>query len=56
MAGESKETPESTETSMEPTFTYECVECGARTEAAHRPPMCDACGGELQNISITREQ
>jgi Zn finger protein HypA/HybF involved in hydrogenase expression len=47
---------DSTETSMEPMSTYECVECNARVEAAHHPPMCEVCGGEMQNISISREQ
>ena len=36
--------------------TYECTDCGARMEAAHHPPMCEECGGEMQNISITRDQ
>ncbi|WP_049893426.1 rubrerythrin-like domain-containing protein [Halogranum rubrum] len=45
-----------TETSMERMFTYECTECSSRIEAAHRPPMCESCGGEMQNISISREQ
>lgn len=56
MAKRSAPPSESTETSLEPLSTYECLECGARTEAAHHPPMCERCGGEMQNLSVTRGQ
>ena len=39
-----------------PPYTYECIDCGNRVEARHRPSECAECGGEMQNISITREQ
>lgn len=40
----------------DPPYTYECMNCGDRVEARHQPSECADCGGEMQNISITREQ
>jgi rubrerythrin len=39
----------------EPPYTYECVECGHRVEADHRPETCPECGGEMRDISVSRE-
>ena len=36
--------------------TYECEECGNRTEAKRSPGDCPGCGGSFRNISIPREQ
>jgi rRNA maturation endonuclease Nob1 len=33
---------------------YECVQCGARIEAADSR-VCDECGGELLNLSRERD-
>lgn len=38
------------------TRTFECLECGERVEADHQPVECEECGGELQDISVPREQ
>ena len=40
----------------DPPYTYECTEYGNRVEARHHPSECEECGGEMQNISISREQ
>lgn len=47
---------DATETGASSTNTYECTDCGERVAAAHQPSMCAACGGEMQNISLTRGQ
>lgn len=39
----------------EPPFTYECVACGYRLKADSRPEACPECGGEMRDISVTRE-
>lgn len=39
----------------EPPHTYECMECSYRTKADKRPGKCPECGGQMQNISISRE-
>jgi predicted transcriptional regulator/DNA-directed RNA polymerase subunit RPC12/RpoP len=41
--------------SVEGPHEYECLDCGARTTAESRPDQCAECGGQLQNISVTRE-
>lgn len=38
------------------TYTYECTDCGERVDSPHQPSMCADCGGEMQNISLSREQ
>lgn len=35
--------------------TYECENCGYRTEAEHLPGECPRCGGEMIDISVPRE-
>ena len=39
----------------EATSIFECVDCGERVEAESRPGECPVCGGEMQNISKSRE-
>lgn len=39
----------------DPPYTYECVDCGHRTEAESRPGNCPECGGEMRNISKPSE-
>ncbi|MFC4553213.1 MULTISPECIES: rubrerythrin-like domain-containing protein [Halorussus] len=39
----------------EPPYTFECMDCGYRTEADHTPGECPKCGGEMENISRARE-
>jgi hypothetical protein len=34
---------------------FECVACGARTEAASNPGACNDCGGEVRNLSVHQE-
>jgi CBS domain-containing protein len=34
---------------------YECVDCGARITADHRPGACPECGGRTRNIGVSRE-
>lgn len=34
---------------------FECVECGARTEAPSRSGACDRCGGRVKNIAVCQE-
>ncbi|WP_143423282.1 rubrerythrin-like domain-containing protein [Halegenticoccus soli] len=41
---------------VEPPYTYECTECGYRTEAESQPVECPECGGRMKNISVPREQ
>ncbi|QKY17738.1 rubrerythrin-like domain-containing protein [Halorubrum sp. CBA1229] len=36
--------------------TYECEVCGGRTRADRSPGDCPECGGDLRNISTSREQ
>ena len=36
-------------------YIFECVDCGERVEAESSPGDCPACGGEMQNISTSRE-
>jgi rRNA maturation endonuclease Nob1 len=38
------------------TRTYECLDCGRRFEAGHQPLTCDACGGDLRDLSVPSEQ
>ncbi|MFC7212536.1 rubrerythrin-like domain-containing protein [Saliphagus sp. GCM10025334] len=35
--------------------TYECSNCGHRIQAEHQPGTCPECGGELTDISVSRE-
>lgn len=35
--------------------TYECDDCGHRMEAEHQPGECPECGGEMVDISVSRE-
>ncbi|WP_457852205.1 rubrerythrin-like domain-containing protein [Natronorarus salvus] len=37
------------------TNTYECMNCGQRSEARHHPMECSRCGGEMLNIGNSRE-
>ena len=39
----------------DPPYTYECLDCGHRVEARHQPSECEECGGEMLNISVSRE-
>lgn len=39
----------------EPPYTYECMECGYRTEADHQPQECPRCHGAMQDLSVSRE-
>lgn len=43
-------------TETEPPYTYECADCGERVEADTRPGECPECGGEMQNISVSRSK
>ena len=38
-----------------PVKTYECADCGNRVEARHQPGECQVCGGEMVDISVSRE-
>ena len=35
--------------------TYECDECGHRVEADHQPVECPECGGDMIDLSVSRE-
>lgn len=35
--------------------TYECSDCSHRIEAEHQPVTCPECGGEMLDISVSRE-
>jgi len=35
--------------------TYECADCGYRTQADHQPQKCPECAGDMLDISVTRE-
>ena len=35
--------------------TYECDNCGHRMKAAHQPDICPVCGGDMIDISVSRE-
>lgn len=35
--------------------TYECNDCGYRTKATHQPGECPNCGGDMVDISVSRE-
>lgn len=37
------------------TNIYECNECGNRVEAEHQPETCPECGGDMIDISVSRE-
>ncbi|WP_224270521.1 rubrerythrin-like domain-containing protein [Haloprofundus salinisoli] len=37
-----------------PTQTYECADCGRRLRTNAPPGHCSTCGGEMLNLSITR--
>lgn len=39
----------------DPPYTYECLDCGHRVEEHHQPSQCEECGGEMLNISVSRE-
>ena len=34
---------------------YECSDCGHRMEADHQPEKCPKCGGDMLDISVSRE-
>ena len=34
---------------------YECNDCGYRMEAEHQPGECPQCGGDMIDISLSRE-
>ena len=34
---------------------YECSDCGNRVHAEHQPGICPDCGGEMLDISQSRE-
>jgi rubrerythrin len=34
---------------------YECRSCGARRIEEGHPGVCPACGGDVQNIAVSRE-
>jgi rubrerythrin len=34
--------------------TYERLDCGHRVEGTCHPVACPECGGDLQDISVTR--
>ncbi|MCY4731128.1 rubrerythrin-like domain-containing protein [Natronomonas gomsonensis] len=36
------------------TELYECFDCGRRTETAETP-SCSSCGGELRNLTRSRD-
>ncbi|WP_152040252.1 rubrerythrin-like domain-containing protein [Salinigranum salinum] len=38
------------------TRTFECLDCGRRTDAQHQPVTCSVCGGDLRDISVPSEQ
>ncbi|WP_232687458.1 rubrerythrin-like domain-containing protein [Halobacterium zhouii] len=35
--------------------TYECNDCGNRMKAEHQPEVCPKCGGDMIDISVSRE-
>ena len=35
--------------------TYECDNCGHRMKAEHQPEVCPVCGGDMFDISVSRE-
>jgi rubrerythrin len=35
--------------------TYECSQCGHRTKAAHQPEVCPKWGGDMIDLSVSRE-
>ena len=35
--------------------TYECDNCGHRVKAEHQPEVCPNCGGDMFDISVSRE-
>ena len=37
------------------TKTYECDNCGYRTEADHQPVECPQCGGDMIDLDVSRE-
>ncbi|WP_435154304.1 rubrerythrin-like domain-containing protein [Haladaptatus sp. DFWS20] len=37
------------------TATYECENCGERVSALQHPGECPKCGGEMRNVSVSRE-
>ncbi|SIR17585.1 hypothetical protein SAMN05421858_1698 [Haladaptatus litoreus] len=37
------------------TATYECEQCGNRVSALKHPGECPDCGGEMRNVSVSRE-
>jgi rubrerythrin len=39
----------------EPPYTYECMDCGNRVEADHQPEECPGCGGQMQDLAVSRE-
>ncbi|WP_158058300.1 rubrerythrin-like domain-containing protein [Halorussus halophilus] len=46
---------ETTDANDQPRDTFECSNCGYRTQAEHNPGDCPECGGEMQNISRGRD-
>ncbi|WP_224448179.1 rubrerythrin-like domain-containing protein [Haloprofundus salilacus] len=40
--------------SQHPMQTYECADCGRRVQTNTPPGHCSACGGEMLNISTSR--
>ncbi|HKJ58603.1 MAG TPA: rubrerythrin-like domain-containing protein [Halobacteriales archaeon] len=39
----------------DPPLSYECVDCGGRVRAEHHPGTCDACDGQMVDVSVPRE-
>lgn len=35
--------------------TYECDDCGHRMQVEHQPETCPNCGGDMIDISVSRE-
>jgi Zn finger protein HypA/HybF involved in hydrogenase expression len=36
--------------------TFECLDCGKRTDAETQPMRCPTCGGDVRDISVPRAQ
>jgi Zn finger protein HypA/HybF involved in hydrogenase expression len=36
--------------------TFECHDCGERIATETQPRRCEACGGDLRDISVPRER
>ena len=47
--------PEDSDDASAETKIYECADCEYRLTAEHHPGECPNCGGEMIDISVSRE-